>query len=424
MSKEALELVSIVDLPPKEALTDRDQNVTWFTFEYVSSVTSAVEKYAVSLNKMVDKDRQTELKQLLRYIDQQERNGNSSLSKILSGDFTKIPQGTYKPTEYPLRRELQSQLSKALQELPKEFRPRLHKLPYDNNTIRVNASAVKIMQQQLRSFDLLFKKYSDLNYSTFVKTLRSSEDPAVQLALSIVNADQIDVSMRRPESGRFWIPRTGFQNQYVTGSSKGFNGEVRKNAESIFTNKSVEDYWALDNEVLPKYGTLRAANETGLNNDLQASKQYGSDIYVFKKTEIEDRLSFFPGDSLNHLRSNTWFTGGKSQEKKLTSDSWDQLFIPWKRRLLMVPFMVKDIRTSNSFRAPLPSELTPEGFKESQHYYWESQIFGKLTLDMVETFEFQGTPPTGEFLAQLKKHKIKIIDGRQQPAVEWTEPKK
>ena len=53
--------------------------------------------------------------------------------------------------------------------------------------------------------------------------------------------------------------------------------------------------------------------------------------------------------------------------------------------------------------------------------YFELQYWGPVNLDDVEIFEFKNTPPSGEFLNELKKRNIKIRDGRVQPAVEWVE---
>jgi len=36
-------------------------------------------------------------------------------------------------------------------------------------------------------------------------------------------------------------------------------------------------------------------------------------------------------------------------------------------------------------------------------------------LQDVERFEFQGAPPSGEFLAELQRHDVKIYDGRTWP---------
>ena len=53
--------------------------------------------------------------------------------------------------------------------------------------------------------------------------------------------------------------------------------------------------------------------------------------------------------------------------------------------------------------------------------YLELQYFGPMTLDDVEAFEFRTNPPEGDFLQELKKRQIKILDGRKQPAVFWVE---
>ncbi len=51
--------------------------------------------------------------------------------------------------------------------------------------------------------------------------------------------------------------------------------------------------------------------------------------------------------------------------------------------------------------------------------YIELQYFGPVTLDDVEIFEFKKTPPSGEFLNELKKRGILIRDGRKTPATLW-----
>lgn len=416
LSQEADQLIGIIKASELMAPLVQREKIYWKTFDSMNRVTAAIESYALFLNKMTPTERRTEQQQMLRRLDQLEKD-DPSVAALFNGDFSKIPEGTYKPTEYKLRRELQSKLSAALQKLPVEFRPRISKLPYDKNTTAINNAAVKLMKEQEASFDRLFKQSTGMDYAAFEKNLRSIEDPELKMALDIIDADQIEVTMRRPEGGRFWIPRIGFQNQYVSGSSKGFLGEKRKNAESLMTDKNIREYWDLNEEVMPKYGTLKAAKESGRINDLTGSEQYGPDFYTFKKSALKDRLSFFPGDSLNHLRI-PW---SQTTLMKLIPTSWDNLFIPWSRRLLMVPFMVEEIRKGDHFMMPMYSEFVPEGFPVRSHQYWESQIFGKLTLDMVETFEFTSTPPSGEFLAELKKHNIKIIDGRSQPASEWKE---
>ncbi len=51
--------------------------------------------------------------------------------------------------------------------------------------------------------------------------------------------------------------------------------------------------------------------------------------------------------------------------------------------------------------------------------YIELQFFGPLILDDVAIFEFRKTPPSGEFLAELRRRGIRVRDGRKDPAVDW-----
>lgn len=51
--------------------------------------------------------------------------------------------------------------------------------------------------------------------------------------------------------------------------------------------------------------------------------------------------------------------------------------------------------------------------------YWEAQILASVTIRDVAELEFTENPPKGEFLNQLRKHQIRIRDGRKQPAIDW-----
>jgi hypothetical protein len=180
------------------------------------------------------------------------------------------------------------------------------------------------------------------------------------------------------------------------------------------TNEKYKTYTEKDNELKPKYGTLDIAPDNGVRSDLQASHPYGGDIYYLKKDIVADRVSFFPGDSLNHF-------GSLQREGLISRPSWQALLIPWKNRLLMAPFMLSSLSERKFDKPIFDSEIAakfnlPElkNWLVRRHVYWEFQIFGRVDLSMVRAFKFTDTPPTGEFLETLQKYNIEIIDGREQ----------
>lgn len=389
-----------------------NSRIRWEDFQTLELLDIKLKDYSMYLEKMTDSQREVEKTEILRLISE-----NPDLRQALYS--LENPSADYVDGSYRLRMSFMKRLIAILKILPTEFRPKVNKPPYDAKVKDLNRSAEIFVSELEAQFDKIFSTSGYESYAAYEAAVRSSPDIQVQKAIELIDQDRVKFVIRRPESGRFWTPKTGFQNQYVTKSSKGYFGNnERNNLEASMTAKTKEEYHPLSNDLKPKYGTLMVDSPSVVNDNFQSS-QYGSDLYVLKKSTIETRVSFFPGDSLNHqsyLRL-PWRT-------MVSSPSHIQnMFIPWSRRLLMIPFMVRSLSEGNFDRPSLSDKdgININWENSRYHNYWEFQVFGLVTLDMVESFHFIGLPPNGEFLQELRKRNIKIFDARNYPAVEWVE---
>lgn len=320
----------------------------------------------------------------------------------------------YQPTEREMKVAYQKLILELNRALPKELRVPMSRFKEDERMTALKTEAATFIKGTETKFENLMVLSPYKSYGEFERQLRASTDPEVQRAIQLVDKDQLQVVIRRPMSSRFWVPKVGFHNQFVTGSSKGFLDKDRRNQaeRNLYTLDHSSDYDARDPEFKPKYGTLSVKSESGVKPDLNSSAHYGEDIYGFKTKNIQDRLTAFSTDSLD---PGTWHYG---------KTSWDSSYIPWKYRLFLVPFMVEGLR-ENKLRSEDPVGLEEFGFLE-RRYYFETQILGPVRLEDVSTFTFTQlrSQPKGEFLRELIKHGIEIFDGTQglgpQELRKWT----
>lgn len=308
----------------------------------------------------------------------------------------------YEASERELKLAYQFYVRQLNRILPKEARVPLVHLAPDARMAEINKDAATYMKTVEKNFLKIFHNTGYETYKKYVETLKSNPDPLVQKAIKLIEGDQIQVVMRRPVQARFWVPKVGFQNQFVTKSSRGtLDAGFRNTAErNLYNVEEQANYSARDAEFKPKYGTLSVKPESDVVPDLKASEQYGEDIYAFKTEKIQDRLTFFPTDSLSS--GYAWSGPG----------TLNSSFIPWKARMLMVPFMVRALE-KNEFSA-LPPHVSSGLLRNNpitSSRYWESQILGTVRLEDVASFTFTSAKPQGEFLRELIKHNIKIYDG-------------
>lgn len=315
-------------------------------------------------------------------------------------------KANYEPTERELKSTYQFYVRELNKVLPRELRIPVARLQAENRVPKINKEAADYIKGLEKYFEEALKETPIESYEKFVEKIRQSDDPYVKKAIDLIENDQVKVVMRRPLNARFWVPKVGFQNQHVTGSSRGtLSPPMRNNAErNLFgQQEDIATYSARDAEFKPKYGTLSVKPGTDLFPALNGTAHYGPDIYGFKTEAIKDRLTFYPTDSL----------GPGGAIAPASAKSWDTSLIPWKYRMLMVPHMIEGLKQNRFTVYHDFLSLLPPKSVIGPHYYWESQILGAVRLADVETFTFtDSNPPKGEFLRELIKHNITIYDGR------------
>jgi hypothetical protein len=342
------------------------------------------------------------------------------------------PGRRYAPTEYELKQGYQQALRALNRELPPELTIQGTRLAPDPRRPRLREQARKLVAGLEERFAEL---YPTTGYSTpkeFQRALEAAGPRASGISEALAS-EQVEIAMYAPTEVRAWAPRVGFQNQHVTGSSRGWLvPEARNHVEAGYLGKSFEEVAGMDGELKPKYATVFPKSETGYApgrpvwKDGTTPLSYGDDVYVFKLDRVRDRLTVTTGDSFN--RADGWNPDRGHQTSK--ARSWDQLFIPWKDRALLAPDLMAaedshwNVPYGSSREDWTPAEKEAlRGYRKSYDLnratYPEAQIFGPLTLDDVETFQFRTAPPSGEFLNELRKRHIRIRDGRQSPPVVW-----
>lgn len=321
----------------------------------------------------------------------------------------------YQPTEYELKRDMQRNLIRSNRQLPTQLQVEVPRLPRDSRRITVPQQAREIIAKQTEKFETLYPTTGFENPDAYRAAVESSGDHLKEM-YEMLDKDEVQIAIRRPERGRWWIPRTGFQNQFVTGSSNGaFNHDGRNRTEAMYLQLPKPEYSGFDAELKPQYVFIAPPKGSPWDTRDMAS-QYGGDIYILKKEDIRDRLTFTPADSLNRH----CYAGYCEREAQV----WDEMMVPWKHRTLLAPFLVHG-RANYQYRVSAPHADAPVGFKQSWgtgSTYTEAQVFGGLRLENVAEFQFTYEPPSGEFLDALQRRGIPIYDARQPPPVPWRAP--
>lgn len=277
----------------------------------------------------------------------------------------------------------------------------------------VAKSGRKIMEKMEALEEALIPSTGYENMEAFRNAL--SAVPHGKEALDFFAQEKMDLVIRRPEGARFWLEKTGFQNQRVTGSSNGsYNPNRRENVESMLTRTPRTEYEKFDVETKPKYGTIAPKVSEGFKAQINdKTRHYGADLWVLKK-EVSPYLSIVPTDSFYQPMIPT----NKAQT------FWDQMFIPWKYRELLAPYLLGSFKIDPALADSTPtmefgefkfnSATTPADF-----YYFEIQIFRDLSLNEVEALIFTKTPPDKATAKMLRSYGIKIFDQRTEERKEW-----
>lgn len=199
------------------------------------------------------------------------------------------------------------------------------------------------------------------------------------------------------------IAEKGFLNQYDTGTSGlKYAPAARAAIEASFLGLTDVEYAQLPNSLRPKYGVIRPTRGSGVRLPWDPSEHYGRALFVLKRDAVRDFVTVYPGESLG-FSALGW--PGFTPPARL--DAWHQSFVPWEDRMLLAPSLEVDtgvayVRTT-----------APRGFQRhvaDEPGYLETQYWRPLGLEHVERYEFDITPPKGEFLQALRHHGVRIID--------------
>jgi len=327
----------------------------------------------------------------------------------------------YGPSDFALRKAFRDEFESIMELLPPNVRVKLNAIPADRNKAALVQEAKDIITQQEERVRELYPTSNYKNVTELVDTIRAKGAPEVKENLELLLNEDFEFAMRRPEGGRFWIPKVGFHNQHVTGRSKGnYSPEGRDRGEAGLLGVAKENYESRDNDLKPKYGFLMPP--INKNIDRSNANQYGEDIYILNKDALRKRTTMTPGDSLG--------TGWRSYEALNAKPAaiplhWDQAFIPWSQRALLAPTMQFDIYTNGVRPTRINSIEIGDGLKRFErnnsrsNAYVEMQYWGPVTLSEVVAFIFTQNPPTGEFLAALQKRNIKIYQQVNNKYVPW-----
>lgn len=317
----------------------------------------------------------------------------------------------YEPTAYAMQTIFRKQLSGFLELLSPSLRFTLPTLPPDNRP-QVTAQQTEILMNRLKArYAELFPTTGHASLEAYETAVRQSGHPELIDSFDLLKNVGFELSIRRPTNGRFWLPKVGFHNQFLTGSSKGYyTPEGRNHVEAGWTATDYDEYINYNIETKPKYGSFRPLLTDTVSVAADAEKQYGDDIYLIRLERIKDRLTFNLGDS-NGLRARNHRSSGRWEDVTWQAEAWDQLFIPWDYRTLIAPYLN---RTAFGKAHDASNSILKKTWK-LDYIYFEIQIFGELTLDDIHTLIFTLEPPDDKYYAELKARGIEIYDGRQNP---------
>ncbi|MGK5082251.1 hypothetical protein WDW37_03015 [Bdellovibrionota bacterium FG-1] len=297
-------------------------------------------------------------------------------------------------------------------------------------TTALLAKVAKIMKDQDRKLRSLYSTTGfprRLDYLRYLTDLPSSDPRNRELKeiLRQVMAEEVDVAVGMGEESRSQILRTGIKNFRETGTSPN-NAYHRESAEASYLGMTTKRYEALPDALKPKYGILRPTKK---NSSEPPHIRSLEDRYILKMDRIRKRMTWSPGDSLNRLtmgmRAGLAIEPLKAIFRALMSVStgtihrpysWDHLFIPWDHRELMAPFLKSNFEPD--YRQGGSEVLKVKSYVND---YLEVQVWGEISPQDIQAFEFTKSPPSHEDYVWMREHGIEIRDARKYPAVPYRE---
>ena len=273
-------------------------------------------------------------------------------------DLTPYDRGDvpYEPGEYELKKEYQSLLRDLDRELPAELRIPGVRLPRDRRRPELISQAEQMLSKQNQRFQKRFSLTGFSSYDKLREAIYSFNDLARKYAQDL-ESERVEFAMARPENARWWVPRVGFQNTRTVGGKGGNYADERDVAEALFIGEDLETYRAHDDEFKVKNGYLRPNPNLGHTDNPNVST-YGSDIYIFKKDHVRDRLTWTSGNSLGQQ--------SKAPHDGMPAVDWHGFMVPWKYRLVALPDLLENLATNKIGFIPAKPKhsLTGTNFKE------------------------------------------------------------
>lgn len=301
---------------------------------------------------------------------------------------------------------------KLLERANKMLGERIFAVPDLSNVLtnaQTQAEGAKIVRTLETYAEKTFHLTGYETYQSYLQATRNHSNKASEM-IDFVENDVV-IGMHRPESARFWIPITGFQNQRVTGSSNGVlftQSSIkipsgRDNTEAFFAGLSVAEFVPLSARIKPNYAEAMPSAENQKIRPSSSADGYGSDVWVIKKSVAEKRATWVPDDSLNRQYSAKF---GKDIQS---------IFLPWAYRGLMVPYGLEYYHKGR-FHPGDYETAKPKLPAWTGSMYFEVQVWGALTLSDVQAFRFRKNPPDKKFYQLLVSNGIKVWDERSWPA--------
>lgn len=249
-------------------------------------------------------------------------------------------------------------------------------------------------------------------HKEFIAAYKSKVSKSEQ-NLDLVRNNMV-IAMHRPESARFWIPISGFQNQRITGSSKGSmyteSGESpthgRNTAEANLANMSINDYSPLSPRFKPNYAEAIPSHQATVFKPETSASRYGDDLWIIKPAIAAKRATWTPDDSLG----TGWGVAPSSTNQTF--------FIPWSLREWMLPHIPEPhARGLNPFRPERSPKMKFQlgRWQHGSYGYFEVQVWGPLTINDVQALRFRGTPPDKALYDLLVSKEIEVWDERSWP---------
>jgi hypothetical protein len=265
--------------------------------------------------------------------------------KSLGDAAPKLSAQTYQPTEYDLKALYQKKLWEIDRELPKDLKIPITHIPYDARRPALIEQARKIVAAQEKEYDEKLFATSGFADDASLQAALRAHSPEAKKLIDDLEEGNVEFAMRRPEGARWWTPKVGFQNQRVTGTSRGmFSPEYRDGVEAAMTSEKLSDYKKFDTELKPVYGYLKPSPTSTLEQSRDA-QSYGADVYVFKKKAVGDRVTWTAGDSFG------WANRTGSDKEAPVPQDWNAQFVPWKDRSLLAPHLLNQVKQEQGYTA-------------------------------------------------------------------------